>query len=255
MAVGALVYLRKKWYNIAMKRTVYADGRALVYELERKPVKNLNLRVKSDGTVCVSAHNRVDVAKIDEFVLSKAKFIFNARARLGKSVSRNAFTEKFCDGEVLQLFGEKKVLRVCCGQPSVTVTDREIVLTVRDVTGDASKRNVIDKWLRARFEETATAVCKMIFPVFSRYGVSFPQIKFRKMRSRWGSCNPSRKIVTFNYALVSAPLDCIEYVAVHEFCHFLHPDHSAAFYACLTAVLPDWKRRKKLLNATCSAFC
>ena len=59
-----------------------------------------------------------------------------------------------------------------------------------------------------------------------------------------------RGILTFNTGLVHADAECIEYVVVHEFCHFLHPDHSPAFHADMTRLMPDWKQRKKRLNET-----
>ena len=68
------------------------------------------------------------------------------------------------------------------------------------------------------------------------------------MISRWGSCQPKRKILTFNIALLEAPLSCIEYVATHEFVHFLQPDHSRKFYQYLSMFMPDWKERKNELE-------
>ena len=68
------------------------------------------------------------------------------------------------------------------------------------------------------------------------------------MKSRWGSCNPGKGILTFNTQLMYAPPECIEYVVVHEFAHFLQPNHSALFYNEVAAVLPDWKDRRKKLG-------
>ena len=64
----------------------------------------------------------------------------------------------------------------------------------------------------------------------------------------WGNCQPKRKILTFNYTLVKAPIDCIEYVVAHEFTHFLYADHSKLFYNQLAAIMPDWKARQTELN-------
>ena len=67
------------------------------------------------------------------------------------------------------------------------------------------------------------------------------------MVSRWGSCNPTKGILTFNINLMYAPFECIEYVVLHEFTHFLQPNHSAKFYYELEKVFPNWRDcRKKL---------
>ena len=52
-----------------------------------------------------------------------------------------------------------------------------------------------------------------------------------------------------NSRLIETPVCCIEYVVMHEFCHFIHPDHSRAFHALMTGMMPDWKQRKQLLNS------
>ena len=97
-------------------------------------------------------------------------------------------------------------------------------------------------------KETITSLCQNIYPKFEKYGVSFPIIRFRNMISRWGSCQPKRGVLTFNYALVEAPISCIEYVVVHEFTHFLHPNHSRKFYQQLSMFMPDWEERKRILE-------
>ena len=68
------------------------------------------------------------------------------------------------------------------------------------------------------------------------------------MISRWGSCQPKRNILTFNYQLIEAPMFCIEYVVTHEFTHFLYPNHSKLFYQQLSMFMPDWKDRKEVLE-------
>lgn len=93
-----------------------------------------------------------------------------------------------------------------------------------------------------------TDLCKKVYPYFEKRGVQYPQIKFRKMVSRWGSCHPVKGILTFNKNLIFAPSECIEYVVMHEFTHFLQANHSARFYEELSYICPDYKERKKKLR-------
>lgn len=72
-----------------------------------------------------------------------------------------------------------------------------------------------------------------------------PEIRFRRMKSRWGSCQPVRGVLTFNSALIHVPERCIEYVVLHELCHFIRPDHSPRFRVELDALMPDWRERQK----------
>ena len=107
---------------------------------------------------------------------------------------------------------------------------------------------MIDKWLMAICKDTIQSLCDAIYPKFQKYGVAYPTIRYRSMVSRWGSCQPKRGVLTFNYALVEASISCIEYVVVHEFTHFLQPNHSKKFYQQLAMFMPDWEARKTILE-------
>lgn len=96
--------------------------------------------------------------------------------------------------------------------------------------------------------EVITKLCEKAYPYFREKGISFPQIKFRKMKSRWGSCHTKNGILTFNLNLIYAQIECIEYVVYHEFTHFLVPNHSAKFYQELAKVCPDWKEKRQKLK-------
>src|SRR5699024_9397669 len=89
-----------------------------------------------------------------------------------------------------------------------------------------------------------------VYKKYVKYCIDFPPIKIRKMKKRWGSCQPKTKIITINSQLIEAPRFCIEYVMMHEFCHFIHPNHSKDFYTLLQVMMPDWKERKKMLEVT-----
>lgn len=75
-----------------------------------------------------------------------------------------------------------------------------------------------------------------------------PTLRIRDMETRWGSCLAKKGIITLNKRLLEAPRYCIEYVVTHEFCHFIHPNHSKQYYAFLTMLMPDWRERKKVLD-------
>lgn len=175
--------------------TLQYNGLTLHYELEYKKVKNVNLRIRPDGTVYVSAGKHIPKAAVRNFVESKAEFIIRALAR---------FAERAEEVPTAQCSAEE----IC---------------------------------------DVITGLCEKVYPYYKKYGVTRPQLRFRKMISRWGSCQPEKGILTFNINLMYAPPSCVEYVVWHEFTHFLEANHSAAFYEELEKVCPDWRAcRKKL---------
>ncbi|MEG1069332.1 MAG: YgjP-like metallopeptidase domain-containing protein [Ruthenibacterium sp.] len=93
------------------------------------------------------------------------------------------------------------------------------------------------------------AVSSEVFPLFA--GVlqnKLPILKVRLMKTRWGVCVPSKRQITLNLRLAEKPRAAVEYVVVHEYAHFLQPNHSAAFWAIVARLMPDYKARQALLK-------
>ena len=74
------------------------------------------------------------------------------------------------------------------------------------------------------------------------------KIDYRNMKSRWGSCQPETGRICFNIRLALYPPECLEYVVVHELCHFLEANHGPGFHALMDRVMPDWRMRKRKLR-------
>lgn len=178
-----------------MKREVIYKDTKIEYELERKKVKNINLRIKPDLTVYVSANRRVSKKYIDSFVLKKADFILNA---LEKYRSHTFITEPKYTNEDFTDFINSEFLR--------------------------------------------------IYDLFQEYRIIKPTLKLRKMKSRWGSCNYVKGIITLNTNLVYCSKEQISYVIVHEFSHLLVHNHSKEFYKVVETYIPDYKRIRKEMN-------
>ncbi len=94
-----------------------------------------------------------------------------------------------------------------------------------------------------------TAMSDEVFPAFSAaLQGEKPTIKVRDMSTRWGVCQTRKKQITFALRLYEMPPAAQIYVVVHEYCHFLVPNHSAAFWREVARLVPDWKARRKLLR-------
>ena len=227
-----------------MKRTISLNGIPTVYTLERKRVKNVNLRVRG-GEVFVSAPRWVPSAMREGCLRERADFILRARER----TERTPFPP--CeDGAPLPWRGRTLTLALGRGsRSSARVEGGVLRLCVRDAQDAESVRRALDRWYRAESEALCLEAFDRLYPQFAALGVPRPEIRMRAMRSCWGNCRPAKKVVTFNARLAAVPEDCVEYVVAHELTHFLHADHSPAFYAALARVIPDWKARRRDLRA------
>lgn len=232
-----------------MLRTVEADGNAISYTLERKPVKNINLRIRADQCVYVSAPKDVAAKMVDAFVVEKSAYILRALKKF-KDKNRETVSEnKFVNGETVKFLGRNLRLKIKNASRSKVESDESYVtLYVKDVQDADLKKRVLETWLRKKCKDEITAICKKVYPQVKKYGIAFPEIQLREMVSRWGSCSPKKGFVTFNTALIAMPVSCIEYVVTHEFTHFLYPNHSKKFYQQLATFMPDWEERKKRLE-------
>ena len=173
----------------------------IAYTLTRRRVRNINLRVRADGSVAASAPTRLAVKWVDAFVAYRADWVRAAQARAAR---RAAAEQKQNDAL-------------------------------------PSKEDALAQ---------ITALCRAYYPQFAAACPrgQMPKIAVRDMRTRWGSCSLKTGTLAFARRLCVMPPAAQEYVVVHEFCHFAHPDHSPAFWAAVAQVLPDYKQRQRLLK-------
>ena len=79
-------------------------------------------------------------------------------------------------------------------------------------------------------------------------GVQIERFTVRKMKTKWGSCNPDALTIRLNLELAKKPLECLEYIVVHEMVHLLEPTHNARFVAFMDQFMPKWQFYRDELN-------
>ena len=230
-------------------RSVQGKERQLEYVLTRKSVKNLNMRVKLDGTIQVSANRRVAIKYIDSFVLSHEKSLIETLDKYKKIKERTMQPLQDVAGEKVRFLGEELHLLVETALiEEVEKRGQFLFLRVKDTSDFARKERVMKKWFGKMQAEVFEQICKDMYPLFQAKGVKYPMIKIRSMKSCWGSCKPQKGVVTLNSKMIAFPKEAIEYVVLHEFAHFIHPNHSKDFYGLVEELMPDWKERRALLQ-------
>ena len=231
------------------KRVVKGKEKELEYLLIRKSVKNLNMRVKPEGTIIVSANPLVSARYVDRFVLSHEETIIKALNKYEKLRQNTQKPLCYESGEKVLFLGKQLHLLLEVSKvEGVDIFGDFLNLRVKDISDFARKERVMKKWFAKMQREVFLQICDEIYPLFQTYGIKYPLVKIRSMKSRWGSCQPTKGIITLNAKMIAAPREAIEYVVLHEFAHFIHPNHSKDFYALVEKFMPDWKQRKAMLN-------
>ena len=218
------------------------------YELTRKAVKNLNLRLRPDGSVAVSIPKRVSLAEADRFVEQNASRILQAQERLDRRPEYLRIPPEYTDGDRFWLFGVPYRLRL--GIPGEIVL-RNGELSLPWPAPLSSRDPRLTRWLNRQLEPVLRKLIDGLLPGLAELCSRRPgKLQLRMMVSRWGSCNPRTGELHFSTRLAHLPPEAIEGVAAHELAHLAVPDHSAAFYQAVTRLLPDYPHRQAMLRPT-----
>ena len=224
----------------------------LAVDIRRSRRRSLSIEVHADLRIVARAPLHCPDAAIAAFIASRQRWIARQIAHFE---SRPPIIEKrYADGETHWFLGEALQLRLAPSAASRIVCAAGVLEVGGARVADAARTaRAVQHWYReqARAVFGALIVRWQAHPRFARHPV--PALKIRLMRTRWGSFSPQRGM-TLNFALIHAPVPAIEYVVVHELCHYRYRGHGKGFYTLLDAVMPDWKSRKRLLETSIAAL-
>jgi len=232
-------------------RTVLYMGNEIRYELERKSVKNVNLRIRCDGSIYVSASSRVPISFIDSFVLSNGEKILAAAAsvKAKNDVGYGKESRSIKNGDTVMISGKAVKIEVRESlNNGAFFEDGKLIIGLCDVSDIEMCRKTFEKYMLCYSKEFFAEALERVYPLFSFYDIPRPYIKIRSMKTRWGSCIPTKGIVTLNVRLAEYPPHIADYVLIHELCHFMECNHSSRFYAHMDKIIPEWRNIKKELN-------
>lgn len=215
--------------------------------------RTLGISVYPDLSVLVRAPLGTTLDAVRQFVLERAGWIVRVRRKFAQHVPAQPLLYE--SGETHHYAGRLYQLEVKRGQRDcVTCLSGCLLVTTRhEPTGERTKK-LLEAWYRARAEilfHDRLSVCQQIA---AREGIPLPSLRIRKMRTRWGSFS-SKGGVTLNLLLIMAPVECLDYVILHELCHYKVGRHGKRFWGLLTRLMPDCKERKQELNSHALALC
>lgn len=232
--------MAEKGKQPALRQVSGPEG-PIFYELTRKKVKNLNLRVRGDGSVAASAPMGISLAQVDAFVADRAGWIAQARRRLE--------ARRPGDIRLAALLGRGVPFDVAPAERAA-VEARQGRLLLR-LPPDWLPEQGLDDFRRQKALPVLSRALQLAQARFEEQDISLPPVRKLRlipMKSRWGSCIPGKGQLALNVHLMKKPFACAEYVAVHELCHLLEPNHGPGFYRLMDQVLPDHRQRKQLLR-------
>ena len=224
------------------------QGSHIPYRYCRSRRRTLCITIYPDLIVLVRAPLRAAPGDIREFVLSHARWIMKTRQKLESRAAVKPPGPRYTSGEAHPYLGQAYPLEVQQGvKPSVGLLSGRICVTTKGEPTEEMVKKLLHRWYSAQadiiFHEHLAACLRTMpkdFPL--------PPLRIRPMRSRWGSFSPKGRIA-LNLWLITMPLDCLDYVIFHELCHYKVRGHGKRFWELLERFLPEWRMRRKELNA------
>ncbi|WP_094227529.1 M48 family metallopeptidase [Methanolobus psychrotolerans] len=211
-----------------------------------KDIKNIHLSVYPPaGKVRISAPLRMDIDKIRIFAISKLGWIKQQQKKLREQERETP--REYLDRESHYLWGKRYLLEIIEADevPSVELKHKKMILRVRPGVNEKKKQEVIDAWYR---EQLRKAALPLIAKWEKLMDVKVERLLIRRMKTKWGSCNPKVGNILLNTELVKKPSECLEYIIVHELAHLLEPTHNARFINLMDKFMSKWQFYRGKLN-------
>lgn len=222
--------------------------RGIKVEVIRKDIKNLHLGVYPPlGRVRVAVPLVISDEAVRLAVIDKLGWIKRQKAKFAEQPRQSQ--REMVNGESHYFWGKRYRLRVHEVETPARVAVRGIAsldVFARPGASSAQRETLLLRWYRAELKAQIPALLEKWQPVL---GVQVSQWGVKKMKTKWGSCNPSAKRLWLNLELVKKPTACLEYIVVHELVHLLERHHSDRFTGLMDGFMPDWRVRRDVLNS------
>lgn len=219
----------------------------ITIEVERKPIRNMHLSVyPPDARVHLSMPSFLSESDARSFLLKKWQWICRNREQVLKQPRQTQ--REYISGESHYLFGTRYMLLVepvTSGANSITVQGNKLIMKCRPASTRDNRRAQLQEWYRGHLRTILTDLVDKWCEQLGEVPVDWT---IKQMKTEWGSCIARKRHLVFNLDLARVPIECIEYIVVHELTHLAVQNHGPAFQALMTQRLPNWKLLRKQLN-------
>lgn len=195
----------------------------------KKRIKNTYLRVKSDLKIYASTSLFVSEKSVLKLIKDNEEAIKKMIDREKRKIEKSS---KFF------YLGKEYSIVLCNVFKEATIDEDKVYV---------DKMEKLDKFLKSEAKKIFPIRLKLCYDKMNA-DIPWPKLVIRKMVRKWGHCNKRDKVVTLNTELIKYALDEIDYVIVHELCHFIHFDHSKAFWESVSYYKPNYKDNRKVLR-------
>lgn len=226
--------------------STYMTVSGIEIEVVRKNIKNLHISVYPPmGRVRVATPLWIDWDTARRAVVQRLSWIKGEQERFQNAQRQTP--REMVSGETHYVWGKRYLLDVSknSGNPKIELAGSTLWLYSPEGSHAEDRFNILDRWYRRELKKRLPALLARWEPVM---GVKASRYQVKRMKTKWGTCNPDTAALWFNPELAKKNPRCLEYIVVHELTHLLERSHNKRFIGLLDQFLPDWKGRRDELN-------
>lgn len=214
-------------------RDIVLKGNVYQYNLKYKAIKKCYLRLR-EGKIFITSSFDFSISQIEELIINNQDKIVNYIINYKPHYD-------LVDGGYIELFGKEYIIKIYdMGIKKIIFKDNLVICYHKNI--DKLISQYLLKYLLEYLDK------KIDYYLLNDFNLKKPIIKLKKTKGRWGACYPYRNLVIFNPSLVHLSTALIDYVIVHELCHFIQSNHSKIFYQEIYKRLPNYKSLEKQLK-------
>jgi len=220
-------------------------NRVVAYAVRQSArARRLGLWVDPATGVVVTLPRGFSARRIEPFLARHERWILRQLERLERVASQ--IPPRWPYGTTLPYRGDEHAVLIRPAARSMVSreSERTLVVSMR-APGIEGARRLLRRWYHG---EATRWLAQRVAELSARLGLSATRMSVRNPRWRWGSCSPTGSL-SFNYRLVMAPPDVLDYVVVHELAHLTFSNHSKQFWALVAAHHPDPRASRAWLRA------
>lgn len=213
----------------------------------RKRIKNLHLAVyPPDGWVRIAVPEIIDDEAVRLAVISKLGWIKRQIKSFEDQPRQSA--RELITGESHYYLGRRYLLDIAETEkrPFIEIRNKKtLVLNINRDTELEDREKLLTDWYRKEMKRILPGIVRK-WEIKS--GLEVASFGIKRMKTKWGSCNPCHKRIWLNLELIKKPINCLEYIVVHEMVHFLERTHNDNFIAHMDRIMPQWRTFRDDLN-------
>jgi hypothetical protein len=214
-------------------------------DIVRKHIKNVHLSVHPPtGRVRIAAPQHMSLDTVRVFAIAKLPWIKRQQRKLQEQDRETP--REYLDRESHYVWGRRYLLKVMETDqpPSVELGHGRMILHLRPGTDTVKRQAILEEWYRNQVRATTLPLVEKWQPLL---GVRVTGLFVQRMKTKWGSCNHRSGSIRLNTDLARKPIECLEYVVVHEMIHLIEPTHSARFFSLMGRFMPKWQAVREVL--------